>query len=107
MASTVYDFERDAARRWGPVEGVELLRKAESFARAAWLAIEEGDREIATDVAALAAVTAADAVACIRLGKRSAAPARREAVRLLLQADPTATEAARVVDQLLQLRQQG
>lgn len=125
QAGTLYDYERDyerdhrrdherdhrrdheqavgAPRRWGPVEAVELLRKAETFARAAWLAIDE-DREVATDVATLAAVTAADAVACIRLGRRSTPPGHREAARLLLQADPDAEEASRVVSQLLRMR---
>lgn len=89
---------------YAPVVGAQLLRKAEVFAEAADLALDE-DHEMAAMLAALAGVTAADATCSIRLGRRSSPLGHRDAPRLLARAEPDNTEVVSVLQGLLRIRE--
>lgn len=93
-------------RRWGPVEAPRLLRKAEAFADAAALAVDE-DHGIATELAVLAGTLAADAVCCIRLGRRAGLRGRRGAPDVLARADPAVDQAVDMLRALLRIADRG
>lgn len=83
--------------------GADLLRRARQLSDASTLVLGE-DHELAASAAALAGVSAADAITCIRLSRRSSVPDHHDAPTLLAQADDRGPQAAAVIEHLLRLR---
>lgn len=89
---------------WGPVVGAQLIRRAALLSEAAGEVVDE-DHQLAAALAGIAAVTAADAVCCIRLGRRSSGRAHRDVTRLFAQAEPEAGREHAMLDSLVRMRE--
>jgi hypothetical protein len=74
------------------------LAKAKRYLHWAEAALEDEDHDVAAGNAVIAAIAAADAICCIRLGTRSADDDHQAASALVARADPDAGKAlARVL----------
>jgi len=81
------------SRTCGRPEALARLAKAKRYLHWAEAALEEADHDVAAGNAVIAAIAAADAICCVRLGTRSADDDHQAAGALLARADKDAAKA--------------